>query len=186
MNRKFLILSGTALVAGASWGCSTYDLDLSRYPGEARVLYLQNITNDTFQPDANVELTEWVRREFHRRKNFTLSTERSQAPLWLYAKVRVYRKEGRMYDDARTPIRFDLTMVARVRVRRNPAFGSEEVLDSKDIGASLEYSEREGFVETEFRARQRLLRILAARINNRVEKVFIENTPEPADKTGAK
>lgn len=171
-----LVWTAAVLLAG---GCATYELDLSRYPGEKRILYLHNITNDTFQPDANVELTEWVRREFHRRKNFRLATDRKAAPLWLYTKIRVYRKEGRMYDNAREPVRFDLTVVARVRLRRNPAFGSEELLDSEDIAASLEYSEREGYSESEFGARQRLLRLLAARINNRVERVFIENSPAP-------
>jgi hypothetical protein len=156
-------------------GCATYHLDLSRYPANQRVLYLHNFTNETFQADTNVELTEWVRREIHRRRNFTLADDRARAPLSLYAKVRVYRKEGRLYDNAREPVRFDLTVIARVRVRRN----TEELLDAHDVGASIEYSSREGFTETEFGARQRLLRILAERIHNRLDKVFVDNTAAP-------
>ncbi len=171
----FSILTATLFCA-----CGTFDLDLSRYPRQSRTLFLHNATNDTFQADVNVELTEATRRELHRRKNFILEPEREKAPLWLYTKVRVYRKEGRLYDDAREPVRYDITTVARVRLRRNPAFGTEELIDSEEIGASIEYSEREGYEESEVRARQRLLALLAARINNRVEKVFVENAPAPA------
>lgn len=162
--------------------CTYFDrIDLSDYPPGERTLFLHNFTNQSFQPDVNVELTEVVRRELARRENFTLAKSRTEARLWVYGEVSVYRKSGRMFDNLRTPTRFELLVAARIKVRENPG---ENLWISREVSARVEYSEREGFLESEFEARQRLLRQLAARASAVIETEFV-NRSAPAPTAGA-
>lgn len=147
-------------------------LDLSAYPHDARLMFIHNISNNTFQPDVNVELTDILRYEIGRRNNFILVKNKGEARLWLYGHITLYRKEGRMYDNQRNAIRHELIIVCRIRVLKNPGFSGGGTLLSREVNVSVEFSERQGYTESEFRARQRLLRILAARINEMMEQNF--------------
>ena len=153
-------------------------IDLRPYPPAERSLFLQNIRNETFQADANLELTEWVRRELHRRGNFLIARERSGARLILSGNLEVYRREGRMLDDYRNPVRYELILAARMHLRRLDSGGQSEI-GQELLAASVEYSELEGYVETEHTARQRALQLLAARIANFAEQSFVNFHGQP-------
>ena len=165
-------------------------MDLSAYPSGDRALFLHNFTNNSFQPDVNVELTDWTRSEINRRNNFNLQDERATARIWLYGNVQVYRKEGRMYDNYRSAIRHELIVACRIRIYRNAGSpgkgGGGVLLDSQVISASVDFSESQGFRETEMVARARVLRKLSARINEFLEKSFATNhqTPEQSVPAG--
>lgn len=167
-------------------------MDLSPYPAENRSIYLYNFTNNSFQPDVNVELTDWVRREIDRRENFIPVSEKEKARFWLYGEVTVYRKEGRMYDAYRTPIRYELIIVCKVQLRKNPAFAgngagiSDEILLTEEIDASGEFSDQEGYIESELSARSRVLRVLASSINHAVDAAFVANAGPPPAKEDQK
>lgn len=164
------LVLGMASVAG----CAHFQrVDLSAYPPGERTLFLHNFTNQSFQPDVNVELTEVMRREIARRENFTLTKSREEARLWVYGEISVYRKSGRMFDNLRTPTRFELLVAARIKVREKPG---ENLWISREVSARVEYSEREGFLESEFEARQRLLRQLAQRASNVIESEFVNRS----------
>ncbi|MCB1315520.1 MAG: hypothetical protein KDK27_06160 [Leptospiraceae bacterium] len=156
--------------------------DLSDYPVEWRSLFLHNFTNETFEPDVNVEMTEWVRREFLRRDNFDVESDKDEARLWVYGEITAYRKEGRMFDDFRTPTRVDLFIAVRFKLRQNPERMDPSISDtlllSREIGTSVQYSGTEGYTESEFQARQRLLQILALRLNDAIENEFVNRFPE--------
>lgn len=154
--------------------CGTLEKrDLSSYPPQKRTLYLHNFTNDTFQPDINLELTDLVRSEILRRENFTITDEKKEAALLVYGHLRMYRKEGQFFDNFRSAIRYRLTVICHIRLRGNPAGEMANISASGEVGASVEYSERQGYRETEYRARQRLFRMLAARISNLLELEFV-------------
>jgi len=111
-----------------------------------------------------------------RRKNFLLRKDRKIARLWIYGNITVYRKEGLMYDNLRNAIRSEIIAVCKIKMRQNPQKITSppviQLLESREIIASIMYSERQGYRETEFTARQRLLRILARRINNSLEQAY--------------
>lgn len=162
---------------GLASGCGAFQIrDLSGYPPSTRTLYLHNFTNESFQPDVNVELNEWVRGELARRGNFFLRDERDQARLWLYGEITVYRREGRMYDNLRTPVRSELVIACRIRLRQNPARRDSgpqtATLLTRELAESVHFSQDEGLRETEFDARQRLLRRLSAEIANTIEAEY--------------
>ncbi|MCB1324592.1 MAG: hypothetical protein H7A21_00405 [Spirochaetales bacterium] len=156
-------------------------VDLSLFPEDRRTLFLHNFTNESFQPDVNQELNEWVRRELERRENFRLTTEKDDAALWLYGEITLYRKEGRMFDNLRSPVRVELIVGCRVRLRQHGQGDAGEglVLVSRELGSRTEYSESEGFRESEFEARQRLLQDLAAQINNALEQGYARALAAP-------
>ncbi len=160
------------------WGCAYFQrLDLSEYPADSRTLFVHNFTNESFQPDVNVELAEFVRNAAGARENFFLRGSREEARLWLYGEITVYRKEGRMFDNLRTPTRYELLIACRIKLRENP--GSELYL-SRELSARTEYSHREGFVESEYQARRRVLQVLARNINAAIEAEYVNRRPAPA------
>lgn len=173
-RRKASLLIVTFVILAMS-GCAAFQgVDLTGYPNEQRTLFLHNFTNDAFQADVNVELTESLRREIARRENFRLMPDREGARLWVYGEITMYRRAGRMFDNLRTPTRFELLVAARIKVRENPG---ENLWVSREVSARTEYSEREGFLESEFEARQRLLGNLARRANSVIESEFVNRAP---------
>lgn len=165
-------------------GCASLGgLDLSAYPAKTRSLFLFNFTNNTFQPDVNRELTDWVRAEFDRRGNFKLTSKQADARLQVYGRIVVYRKEGRLFDNFRRPTRSELIVVCRVAIRQNPARidspPNSPLLETREVSASVDFSELQGFRESEFQARARLLRLLASRVNNAVERAYKAHFPAP-------
>ena len=185
MSRRALKYFGRAVAGLAAGicvaGCAYFErIDLSEYPPGDRTVFLHNFTNESFQPDVNVELTEAVRQEVARRENFQLMQSREEAHLWIYGEDTVYRKSGRMFDNLRTPTRYELLAAARIKVRENPG---DNLWVSREVTARVEYSEREGFLESEFEARQRLLRMLAAHANAAIETEFVNQSAPVAPAT---
>ena len=156
-------------------GCVAYPTyDLGGYPRETRTLFVQNFTNNSFAPDANVELTEAVRGEIARRGNFVLAKSREEARLRLHGRIVLYRKEGRMFDNLRQATRTELVLACRIAVR-----GADGEVLVRETAASVEYSETQGYRETELAARRRLNRLLAQQIASAVEGWYLSTFPVP-------
>lgn len=172
---RSVLLAGVLLAAFSHTGCMTLSVyDLSVYPVESRVLFIQNFTNNTFAPDANVELTEAVRAEITRRGNFVIAKNRNEARLRLYGRIVMYRKEGRMFDNLRQSTRTELVVACRISVR-----GTGGEVFARETAASVEYSETQGYRETELRARGRLNRLLAREVASAVERWYLSTFPVP-------
>ena len=149
---------------------NTIVLDSKKYPVSDRTVFVYNFENSAFQADVNGEMTEVLRNHIYRRKNFFPQKKPSDSVFSIYGEITMYRKEGRMYDNYRDPVRFELMVGVRVKMRSTA--DSLLLLDSEFV-ASTDYSEKEGFIESEFRARQRVLRKLAIQISNSMETAFL-------------
>ncbi|MBI3396345.1 MAG: hypothetical protein HY042_10960 [Spirochaetia bacterium] len=186
--KSLLTIHGTTLVlalaAVVALGTGCASVDLSQYPRDERTIFVQNLSNIALQADANVELTEALKSELSRRNNFVVMDEKPGAALWVTGEVAVYRKETRMYDNYRNPIRFELIIGMTLRVRSNPASAATHRIDtpSLEVSANVEFSTSEGFVEAEEGARRRLLRILASRAARLVEDEFAAVYSTPGSK----
>src|SRR6185436_14534870 len=145
--------------------------DLSGHDPTTRTIFVHNFTNNTFQSDANLELTDWVRNEIGRRDNFKIVKTREEARLWLYGDIVEFSQQGQMYDNLRNPVRYEMVTTVKIKFRENPEkAGGERRLDKGgEVSASIQYSAREGYVEPEFQARQRLLRGLASKVSDAIE-----------------
>lgn len=156
--------------------------DLSGFDPASRTIFIHNFTNQTFQADVNVELTEWVKREINRRDNFKTRTDKDEARIWIYGEIAVYSRDGRMYDNFQNPTRYEMTIATRLKIRTNPAMPGPLLDRGGEVSATVQYSEREGYTESEHTARQRLLRTLAARIADSIESEYLATIPEPVQK----
>lgn len=143
--------------------------DLQEFPESDRTLFLFNFANSTFDADTQVQLNRALREEIHSKEDFILIDDQDEARLGLYGEITLYRQEGRMYDNLRNPTRYELIVGVRIRLRDR---GSGAVLLSSEESATVHYSPREGFPETEMQARQRLLRLLARRIHRSMVAAF--------------
>jgi hypothetical protein len=155
------ILAGLIVLLAIGLSSCIYP-DLKEFPEEDRTLYLFNFSNSTFDADTQVELNRILREEIHSKKDFLITPEPDDARLGLYGEITLYRKEGRLYDNLRNPTRYELIIGARIRMREKP---TGRVILSSEESATVHYSPREGFPESEFQARQRLLRELARNIH---------------------
>lgn len=154
-------------------------VDLRSYPESKRTLYLYNFSNEAFQPDINIELTQAMRDEVDRRDNFILTKDRMKARFGLYGAVTIYRKEGRLYDNYRNPTRYELIVAARVRMvdrerSEEGEGGTSGTLFVREVSATADYALQEGYPETELEARTRLVHLLASRIHNVMEEEFVD------------
>lgn len=143
--------------------------DLKEFPEQERTLFLYNFSNSTFDSDTQVQLNRTLREEIHSKRDFVITDDPDQAVLGLYGEITLYRKEGRLYDNLRNPTRYELIVGARIRMRDR---SSGRVLLSTEESASVHYSPREGFPESELQARHRLLRLLARNIHRSMVSAF--------------
>ena len=109
-----------------------------------------------------------------------LATEQVTQPQQtvIYGEVTLYRKEGRLFDNYRNATRYELIVACRIRLRDGS--GGDGVFYSGELAARTEFAESEGAVETERRARGRLLRQLAAQIHQAIEIAVADRASAPA------
>jgi hypothetical protein len=156
--------------------CSVFQVyDLKEFPESSRTVFLQNFSNETYDPDVNVELNRILRNAIHMRRNFILTDDRTKARFHLHGELIVYRREGRMYDNYRNPARYMLAASVLIRMRENlnGTDAGELPVFTQEISSTIDYSVSEGFAETENQARTRLLEQLSAAINRAIEKEFV-------------
>ena len=163
-------ISIVAVIAGfVITSCITQDSRLANYPEKDRTLYLQNFGNTTFEADVQVELTEAIRTHIHLRQGYLLTDERNSARFILFGDIVLYRREGHLFDNEFSPIRYDLTLVVRVRLIDRE---SGNTVTAFEEDARAQYSTKEGLVETEQSARRRLYSSICRKIYNRLSEAY--------------
>ncbi len=150
--------------------------DLSGRDPATRTIFVHNFTNQTFQPDIQVELADALKNELARRDNFKVVATREAARLWVYGDIVVFSREGRMYDNFRNPTRYEMVATVRIKLRENAekAGGALPLDRSGEVSQAVQYSEKEGYTEPEAQARARMARILASKISDSLEAEYLE------------
>ena len=151
---------------------------LQDYPIQTRSLFIGNFINHSHVAGVNRSLALSLRQETARRANFNLSAEPQRARLWLRGQITAYQKSSRFHSRSQENRRHELLVLCRVRLRENPAKVQDKearLLLSEEFGTRVYFSEKEGYVETESQALKRLLYILALRINQALEKAYLQN-----------
>jgi hypothetical protein len=173
--KLYISVSLSIILLSILTNCASYAVhDLSGYPETSRGVFVYNFTNDTFQHDVNREMTDMLTVETSRRGNFILNRDADQAAMWISGEITMYRKEGRMYDNFRDPVRYELIVACAVRLRTNPKWtGSNELLMEREFTSSLDFSDVEGFIEPEETARGRLLGRLSREIAGAIETAYV-------------
>ena len=151
---------------------------LQDYPIQTRRLFLHHFTNHSYAAGINRKLDIGLRKEIARRANFSLSEERKKAHLWLQGQITSYQKNSGLYSPSQESRRHEILVLCRVRLRENPdriKAKEARLLLSEELGVRVYFSEKEGYVETEAQALRRLLYILTLRINQALEKAYLQH-----------
>ncbi len=151
--------------------------NFSSIPLEARTLFLNHFSNESFNPELASNLTETLRTQLGYHRNFNLLQQREEAFLWLTGAVLLYQKNPRMFKGFNNASQYNLYIACKVRLRINPKKIPSNVRDTLLLSQEFEehayYSENQDYIETEAKAVERMLRSLSFRINQRIENEFI-------------
>lgn len=150
-------------------GCVGVDQRLTHLPESQRTLFLGNFGNVTFESDLQIELTEALRNYIHLRKGYILVNEVEKARFLLYGEVILYRREGFLFDNEMNPTRYDLNIVAKLRLIERETGAMVTVFDED---ARTQFSVSEGMSEDEVMARHRLYGKLCRKIYDRISMAF--------------
>ncbi|TGK33692.1 hypothetical protein EHQ12_14515 [Leptospira gomenensis] len=139
-------------------------------PDEQRRLYVQNFRNNSYGMGVQTLLTELVRSEVDSRGRFLQTREKSLAAYRLYGEVVHYQLVGNLLDQGGQSISREMLIVVRLELQK--AGGQKILLEREEIPVRIIYSDQVGFRESESQAQARLLRIMAIRISEEIERAW--------------
>lgn len=139
--------------------------DYKNYRSKHRLVYIQNFDNRTYSPQLTGRLKDKLNFSLARLGTLTVTTEKSNADLVLYGKIHLYTEEAGVFDNASSPLTYNLTLVvsAKLRIKNRPdtdLAGDEQhtvsYVSTYNIGAP--------YFETRYNAEDRLLEGISDRI----------------------
>lgn len=130
-----------------------------------RQLYIQNFDNRTYSPQLTGRLKEKLQFAFMRRQSLAVTPEKEKAELVLYGKILLYTEEPGVYDRSSSPLTYNLTLVASMKLRaRNATETSEGESEEHTVRYTTTYSIGEPLYESRYTAEERLLEGVADRL----------------------
>ncbi|MFO1469420.1 MAG: LPS assembly lipoprotein LptE [Turneriella sp.] len=130
-----------------------------------RQLYIQNFDNRTYSPQLTGRLKEKLQFAFMRRQSLAVTPEKDKAELVLYGKILLYTEEPGVYDRSSSPLTYNLTLVASMKLRARAAIEtSEGESEEHTVRYTTTYSIGEPLYESRYTAEERLLEGVADRL----------------------
>ncbi|RHX77787.1 LPS assembly lipoprotein LptE [Leptospira yasudae] len=139
-------------------------------PDDQRRLYVQNFRNNSYGMGIQTLLTELVRSEIDARGRFIQTREKSIAAYRLYGEVVHYQLVGNLLDQGGQSISREMLVIVRLELQR--AGGQKITLEREEIPVRIIFSDQVGFRESENQAQARLLKIMAIRIAEEMERAW--------------
>ena len=137
-------LATLLVAAGLLAGCG-YTLvgQASNIPEDVRRVYIEPLTNETQRAQVDQILTQAISDEMvTRRRNFTVSSTRSDADAILRGKVVSFDVRALTFDEDGLANNFEITITADMRFERPPNAGEDE---GEVIWSSSRYFFREDY-----------------------------------------
>ncbi|TGL76087.1 LPS assembly lipoprotein LptE [Leptospira yasudae] len=139
-------------------------------PDDQRRLYVQNFRNNSYGMGIQTLLTELVRSEIDARGRFLQTREKSIAAYRLYGEVVHYQLVGNLLDQGGQSISREMLVIVRLELQK--AGGQKITLEREEIPVRIIFSDQVGFRESENQAQARLLKIMAIRIAEEMERAW--------------
>ncbi|TGL58077.1 hypothetical protein EHQ58_11845 [Leptospira ognonensis] len=157
--------------------CSLFNREPGRPPkidgvpisDEKRILYIQNVRNNTYAAGLHTRLTQMVIEEIDRRGRFITTRDKSKATYRLYGEIVHYQKVGDLMDLADQQLTSELFVVTRLELVQSDS-GLKLPLERNEIPGRVYFSPQLGYRESEVEAQNRLLRVMALRIAEEAER----------------
>ncbi|MCW7493740.1 LPS assembly lipoprotein LptE [Leptospira sp. 2 VSF19] len=140
-------------------------------PDSKRMIYIQNVRNNTYSPGMHTRLTQMIMEEIDRRGRFITTREKTLAKYRLYAEIVHYQQVGDLMDLADRQITSELFVVTRVEIIEAET-GNKIPMERSEIPGRVHFSTQIGFRESELEAQNRLLRVMALRIAEESERAW--------------
>lgn len=139
-------------------------------PNDQRRLYVQNFRNNSYGMGVQTLLTELVRAEIDTRGRFIQTREKSIAAYRLYGEIVHYQLVGNLLDQGGQSISREMLIIVRLELQK--AGGQKITLEREEIPVRIIFSDQVGFRESESQAQARLLKIMAIRIAEEMERAW--------------
>ncbi|EMJ97197.1 MULTISPECIES: LPS assembly lipoprotein LptE [unclassified Leptospira] len=139
-------------------------------PDSKRTVYVQNFRNNSYGIAMHTTLSDLVKQEINYRGRFIQTREKSQAAYRIYGEISHYQQVGALLDQGGQQLSKEMFVVCKVELQK--AGGEKIPLERTEIPARIIYSDQVGFMETESQAQTRLLKILAVRIAEEMERAW--------------
>lgn len=151
--------------------CNTIQIELKKYPIEKRKIFLENITNQTFEPYVHQELYESLKEKIHLRNSLQLVKNKQEANFTITSSIILFKRESLLYDNEMNPNYYQIDVVLEIQIYNKDNIS----LEKKEIYHSVRYSTKEGFFETDLFARRRLYDQISYKILSNIENIIYEN-----------
>lgn len=151
--------------------CSSIPNELKKYPIEKRKIFLENITNQTFEPYVHQELYENLKEKIHLRNSLQLVKNKKEANYTISSSIILFKRESLLYDNEMNPNYYQVEVVVEIQILNKDNISVEK----KEIYHSIRYSTKEGFFETDLLARRRLYEQISYKILSNIENIIYEN-----------
>lgn len=138
-------------------------------PDSERMVYIQNVRNNSYSPGMHTRLTQMIQEEVDRRGRFITTREKHLAKYRLYSEIVHYQQVGDLMDLADQQLTSELFVVTRIELVES-ATGKKLLMERNEIPGRVYYSTQLGYRESEVEAQNRLLRIMALRIAEEAER----------------
>jgi hypothetical protein len=176
-DRRLIFSGGFVVIAIQMLACGSLDRGRGQvesspltesyktFRGKHRQLYIQNFDNRTYSPQLTGRLKEKLLIAMTRNNSLTVTPDKEKAELILYGKILMYSEEAGVFDNASSPLTYNLTIVASTRMRVRSKNEKEANDDEQHmISYITTYNVGEPFYETRYTAEDRMLAGLADRI----------------------
>ncbi|MFN3604419.1 MAG: hypothetical protein ACK4UJ_06895 [Leptonema sp. (in: bacteria)] len=150
--------------------CGSLTKEFNKIPIEKRKIYLENFTNQTFEPYVHQEMYETIREKIHLRGSLILVRDRKESSYSISTSLILFRREGLLYDNEFQPNFYQIDAIIEIRIFNKENF----LIQKKEIYDSVRYSTKEGFFETDLFARRRLYDRFAYKIISSIEQSLYE------------
>ena len=150
--------------------CQTYYKELKLYPENLKAVYIDNFSNQTFEPYIHLELTDALKEKLFSRNLLFYTNNFSDARYILNGNIILFRREVLLYSNELQPTHYRIDLVVEITIlKKNQILTKEELYDS------IRYSTKDIEAENDFITRRRLYDRISNKILYLLEKTIIED-----------
>jgi hypothetical protein len=150
--------------------CQSYYKELKAFPENLKTVYIENFTNQTFEPYIHQELTDALIQKFLMRNTLILSKNYQNAQYILKGNIILFRREVLLYSNELEPTHYKIDAVIEIQILKK-----NQILLSEEVHNSIRYSLKEGARENDLLARRRLYDQISQKIFYYLEKTIVED-----------
>jgi hypothetical protein len=150
--------------------CQSYYKELKIYPENLKTFYLDNFSNQTFEPYIHLELTDVLKEKLFTRNLLYYTNNISDARYILSGNIILFRREVLLYSNELQPTHYRVDLVVEITISKK-----NQILTKEELYDSIRYSTKDIEAENDFITRRRLYDRISYKILYYLEKTILED-----------